>query len=79
MADKRIERVEGELPTAFREWRKELAKTSGVPAYVILHDTTIAALCELRPRTMEELLTVPGIGEKKAERFGRQILEILGE
>ena len=66
-----------DLHTAFREWRRELAKSTSVPAYVILHDTTIEALCHRRPRSLEELLEVPGIGEKKAERFGPKILELL--
>jgi len=66
-----------DLHTALREWRRELAKSTGKPAYVILHDTTIEALCERRPRNVDELLEVAGIGEKKAERFGEQILQLI--
>jgi ATP-dependent DNA helicase RecQ len=69
---------QGALGVALREWRKELAKSSGVPAYVIIHDTTIAAICDHRPTTFEELLATPGIGERKAEKFGEQILELVG-
>ncbi len=58
-----------DLHTALRDWRRELAKSTGVPAYVILHDTTIEALCQQRPESASELRTVPGIGEKKAERL----------
>ncbi|MEO8100398.1 MAG: ATP-dependent DNA helicase RecQ [Acidobacteriota bacterium] len=65
------------LHTALREWRRELAKSTSVPAYVILHDTTIEAICKQRPRNLDKLLEVPGIGEKKAERFGAQILEMI--
>ena len=66
-----------DLHTALRDWRRELAKSTGVPAYVILHDTTIEALCQQRPRSAGDLRNVPGIGEKKAERFGEQILAIV--
>mgnify|MGYP003339978098 CR=1 FL=1 len=68
---------QGALGVALREWRKELAKSTSVPAYVILHDTTIAAICEHRPETHAELLATPGIGERKAEKFGEQILALV--
>lgn len=68
-----------DLHTALRDWRRDLAKSTSVPAYVILHDTTIEALCQRRPKTMAQLLQVPGIGEKKAERFGEQILGLISE
>jgi ATP-dependent DNA helicase RecQ len=42
-----------------------------------MHDTTLDALCERRPRTMAELRTVPGIGERKAGLYGREILDAL--
>jgi ATP-dependent DNA helicase RecQ len=60
---------------ALREWRRAKAKESSVPAYVILHDTTLDALCRYRPKTLAKLLEIPGIGERKAERFGAEILE----
>jgi ATP-dependent DNA helicase RecQ len=50
-----------------------------VPAYVILHDSTLDALCRQRPRDMGALLEVPGIGERKAERFGAKILQLIAE
>jgi ATP-dependent DNA helicase RecQ len=48
-----------------------------VPAYVILHDSTIDALCRQMPSTILELMDVQGIGEKKAERFGAAILGVM--
>lgn len=66
-----------DLRAALREWRREAAKTQSVPAFVILHDTTLDALCRLQPRNTAELLAVPGIGERKAERFGERILQIV--
>lgn len=68
---------ESPLRDALREWRRDLAKSTSLPAYVILHDTTIDALCQKRPRNLTELLEVAGIGEKKAERFGKGILQLI--
>ncbi len=70
-------------PDALRErlraWRREFAKAQGMPPYVILHDATVDALCRARPRDLAGLLEVPGIGERKAERFGARILELIAE
>jgi DNA helicase-2/ATP-dependent DNA helicase PcrA len=58
-------------------WRRELARASKVPAYVIFHDTTLAALAGTRPSTREALLAVPGIGPVKAERYGDAVLDVV--
>jgi ATP-dependent DNA helicase RecQ len=60
---------------ALREWRRAKAKEAAVPAYVIMHDTTLDALCRYRPSQPHQLLEIPGIGDRKAERFGAEILE----
>jgi ATP-dependent DNA helicase RecQ len=60
-----------------REWRRVTAKEQGVPAFVVLHDTSLEEICEKRPKTVEALLLVYGIGERKAERYGREILDAL--
>jgi len=65
------------LRDRLREWRREIAKEHAVPAYVIFHDATLEALCHKKPRSMAELLEIPGIGERKAERFGAKILELI--
>ena len=69
--------VDEQLRTALKKWRLEAARAQSVPAFVILHDSTLDALCRHRPRSLAELLEVPGIGERKAERFGKPILDIL--
>jgi ATP-dependent DNA helicase RecQ len=65
------------LRDALKKWRLTVAKEMGMPAYVILHDSTLDAICRGAPRSIVELLDVPGIGEKKAERFGPAILEVV--
>jgi ATP-dependent DNA helicase RecQ len=72
-----VESATDPLREKLRTWRRELAKEQAVPAFVILHDSTIDALCRERPRDLAQLLEVPGIGERKAERFGARILELI--
>jgi ATP-dependent DNA helicase RecQ len=48
-----------------------------VPAFVILHDSTLEHLCLRKPASLPQLRGVPGIGETKLERYGKEILELL--
>lgn len=66
------------LAGRIKEWRAAEAKRLRVPAYVVLHDRTITALAEARPRNPRELLGIDGIGPAKVERFGEAILGICG-
>ena len=68
-----------ELVRSLRAWRLETARTTGVPAYVVLHDVTLEALAALRPATVEELLAVPGLGPVKASRHGPSLLSLVAE
>ena len=68
---------EEELREYLREWRRTTAKEQGVPAYVVLHDSSLEEICRVQPRTLAELLQITGIGERKAAAFGQQILEAL--
>jgi ATP-dependent DNA helicase RecQ len=60
-----------------REWRKNTASEQNVPAYVVLHDTTLDQICRMRPASIDGLMQITGIGERKAELYGRQILDAL--
>jgi ATP-dependent DNA helicase RecQ len=60
-----------------REWRREMAKEQNAPAYVVMHDTTLDAICAVRPSSIQDLLRITGIGERKAELYGRPILDTL--
>ena len=62
---------------ALRDRRRELARAQGVPPYVIFHDATLEAMAEQRPRTLEAFATLPGVGEKKLERYGTTFIEAI--
>ena len=63
--------------SALRQWRAATAKTSGVPAYVIFHDSTLAALAASCPTTTQQLLGLPGLGPVKVSRYGDALLELV--
>jgi ATP-dependent DNA helicase RecQ len=60
-----------------RAWRAETARNQGVPAYVIFGDATLRGVAITRPSSLADLGTISGIGEKKLETFGEQLLEIV--
>jgi DNA helicase II / ATP-dependent DNA helicase PcrA len=68
-----------EVLAALTSWRARAARAAAVPAYVIFHDTTLAALAELRPHDRESLLAVPGLGPLKVERYGHDLLALVAE
>jgi ATP-dependent DNA helicase RecQ len=69
--------VDPDLREFLREWRRETANEQNVPAYVVMHDTTLDEICRVRPGSIGDLLQITGIGERKAELYGRQILAAL--
>jgi ATP-dependent DNA helicase RecQ len=69
--------VNAGLREHLREWRRNTAKEQGVPAFVVLHDTTLDEICRRGPSSPAELLEVAGIGERKLEVYGRPILDAL--
>jgi ATP-dependent DNA helicase RecQ len=60
-----------------RRWRLETARAGGVPAYVVFHDATLAAIASARPANLTELLRVSGVGESKLRKYGNEVLEVL--
>jgi ATP-dependent DNA helicase RecQ len=66
-----------ELREYLREWRRRTAKQQGMPAYVVLHDSSLDEICRSHPGSIGELLNITGIGERKAELYGREILTAL--
>ena len=62
---------------ALRQWRSEIAREHGVPAYVVLHDGTLRAIAQQRPQSLDALRGISGIGEKKLERYGAEVLRLV--
>jgi ATP-dependent DNA helicase RecQ len=65
------------LHAALRAWRTEIARKRGVPAYVVLHDSTIDGIAAARPTTLEKLRGIAGIGDKKLEHYGLDLLALV--
>jgi ATP-dependent DNA helicase RecQ len=66
-----------EAEGVLRDVRTGLARRLGVPAFVVMHDTTLRAIAERMPTTGAELLTIRGMGRLRVERFGPEILAAL--
>jgi ATP-dependent DNA helicase RecQ len=60
-----------------RRWRLETARAAGVPAYVVFHDSTLAAIAVARPTSLADLIRVPGVGDSKLRKYGEEVLELL--
>ena len=60
-----------------KEWRLSVSRAADVPAFVIFNDETLLNLLEVKPTNLDELLKIKGIGPVKAERYGKEILELV--
>jgi ATP-dependent DNA helicase RecQ len=65
------------LQAALRAWRSDIARQRNVPAYVVLHDSTIDGIAAARPSSLNELRNIPGIGDKKLEHYGDELLALV--
>jgi ATP-dependent DNA helicase RecQ len=63
---------------ALKAWRSEVAKEHGLPGYLIFHNTTLAEMARTVPADLDELGAISGVGAKKLEAYGREILRVLG-
>jgi ATP-dependent DNA helicase RecQ len=62
---------------SLREWRAGQAREQGVPAYIVFGDATLRALAEHRPSSLDQLSGISGVGQKKLDAYGEQVLEVL--
>jgi ATP-dependent DNA helicase RecQ len=60
-----------------RNWRAAIAKEHGVPAYVVFHDATLTELARVCPSTTDALSRISGVGARKLERYGADLLALL--
>jgi ATP-dependent DNA helicase RecQ len=65
------------LQGALRVWRSDIARGRGIPAYVVLHDSTIDAIAAVRPATLVQLRGIAGIGDKKLEHYGADLIALV--
>ncbi len=64
---------------ALKAWRGEVAREHNLPAYVVFHDAALAEMARAHPRTRDELGRISGVGAKKLEAYGDEILRVLGD
>ena len=63
---------------ALKAWRGEVAREHNLPAYVVFHDATLAEMAQQQPGSLDALAQISGVGAKKLEAYGREILRVLG-
>ncbi len=59
-----------------KAWRAEVARSHNLPAYVIFHDATLAAIAQAAPRQIEDLSGISGIGNRKLQAYGQEVLRV---
>jgi ATP-dependent DNA helicase RecQ len=62
---------------ALKAWRAEVAREHNLPAYVVFHDATLAEMARQCPATLDALAGISGVGARKLERYGGEILRLL--
>jgi DNA helicase-2/ATP-dependent DNA helicase PcrA len=69
--------IDEDLLLRLKAWRMDTAKEQKVPAYVVFTDNTLIAIAELRPDDERALIAIPGIGARKLEQYGPDVLELI--
>jgi DNA helicase-2/ATP-dependent DNA helicase PcrA len=69
--------IDDELLAQLKEWRLATARELKVPAYVVFTDNTLIAIAEALPADDAALTAIPGIGARKLEQFGPDVLELV--
>ncbi len=62
---------------ALKAWRFAVAQAHNLPAYVIFHDATLSAIAQRAPRSLDELQDISGIGSKKLQAYGDEVLRVV--
>jgi ATP-dependent DNA helicase RecQ len=62
---------------ALKAWRAEVAREHNLPAYVVFHDATLAEMARAQPQSLDDIAQISGVGAKKLEAYGREILRVL--
>ena len=75
--DANLSDIEKAIFAALRSWRFETARAHNVPAYVIFHDATLREIAIEKPTRLNELRGLSGVGEKKLDNYGAEIIEVV--
>lgn len=60
-----------------KAWRAEVAREHNLPAYVIFHDATLAAIAQRAPQSLNDLQGISGMGAKKLEAYAHEVLRVV--
>jgi ATP-dependent DNA helicase RecQ len=77
IATKNTNVVDNTLLGKLKGWRLFKAKEANLPPYIIMHDSTLEQIAGLKPQSLDELSTVPGIGEHKLNKYGDDIVRVV--
>ena len=66
-----------ETLAALKAWRAQVAREHNLPAYIIFNDATLRAIAEQQPQRLSELEGIPGLGQKKLEAYGQEVLRVV--
>jgi ATP-dependent DNA helicase RecQ len=69
--------VDAALREHLRLWRRDTAKRRGIPAFTVLHDSSLDELCRVQPESIEAIREIHGFGERKTEMYGQEIVSTI--
>lgn len=75
--DEQSTAIDSELYRKLKIWRRNRASLEGIKPYIIFSDSSLIDICNSMPKTKEELINLRGVGEKKIEKYGEDILHII--
>ncbi|WP_018675568.1 HRDC domain-containing protein [Riemerella columbina] len=75
--EENLSEYEKQIVAYFKQWRFDTARNEGLPTYMVLTNKSIVSLAKNKPRTVEELERIFGIGEHKKEKYGEDIIALL--
>lgn len=77
IAENELNDAEKEIVAYFKQWRLDKSKYLNLPAYMVITNKTIYALAKFKPKNIEELSSIYGLGESKIKQYGEDIIALL--
>jgi ATP-dependent DNA helicase RecQ len=72
-----VDEEDADLLSALKAKRRTLAEAQGVPAYVVFPDRTLIEMAQIRPKTLDDMMGITGVGVKKLESYGAAFLAVI--